>query len=524
MNTRHLFVTLLLLAAAPLQAADSDDATRARAFVRNCLDNPGKVFVFNPPAGSGVALAADERQRWLTAAQRTGSLLYLYLNGMPARLEAHQDFKEHGAWKSWYPDGTPRSEEHFTDGHLLSGRYYDATGALVQQLTNGTGTRLSFSELADHAAWRTVTDYRDGLKQGTETVYSDWTARKKSLEAHYEAGQLQGVRQRWTPDGQLYAEETFDKGKLVGRARTLPMPLPLVTAATATATGAPAAPCDTTAVWRAKPGNPGVAGREVYPPFARALAAWDVGGTLWLLYAEPAALLRSTDAGNSWSAARAALPFRPEGLLVVGPRQLLLWGTRPTKLPEAGIPYTVEQSLDAGVTWQPVSVPPLDYLVAVSLHDRAVAIQGVRFPSRERRPDEPWFELPRTVFLTTDGSYFTELASPAFCALGPVAARGIDSGGKAHAWLIDESLLDPAFAVYAAAAPDRVPRRCLIVPVRGTLAWSANGRLLAVHGQDGYIAWVNLATGDTALPPAATKAAAADFDAAVKKLLAENAH
>jgi antitoxin component YwqK of YwqJK toxin-antitoxin module len=39
-----------------------------------------------------------------------------------------------GPCRNWYPDGTPRSDETFAAGELVRGRYWDPSGALVEEV------------------------------------------------------------------------------------------------------------------------------------------------------------------------------------------------------------------------------------------------------------------------------------------------------------------------------------------------------------------------------------------------------
>lgn len=196
-------------------AAENHEGT-VRAFVKKCLDDP-KVFVLNPQADMNPYKKMSQQQieELMHNAIRDGSTLMLYHDGMPARFWSYKDHKEHGLQKEWYPDGKVMSEEDFENGRIVTGRYWDIDGRLLGQIDKGTGKKVLIRESYDHAGFsiRTITEYRNGLKDGIESWYQDYVKGLKREESLYKEGKLHGKKTGWRTDGTKNYEYNYRNGQ-----------------------------------------------------------------------------------------------------------------------------------------------------------------------------------------------------------------------------------------------------------------------------------------------------------------------
>ncbi len=266
-------------------------------------------------------------------------------------------------------------------------------------------------------------------------------------------------------------------------------------------------------------GSPTVQGEE-FPPYRLVQAAWVMGSSHWLLYRDPPVLLASADGGKEWAVLRRELSYQPHGLTILSAERQFLWGTKPTATPEKGIPFVVEASKDAGMTWTPLSLPGLDYLLGISANENVVAISGVRLPKEGLTVDQDWFELPRTTLLSRDGVAFTELAGPSFADIGKIEGKSTAPNGSCRAFVSNRSFLDASYAVYIAKERDSIPTPCWSAGVKPTLVWSENSKILAIQVSGSFTGCVEIETGrveksEGGKPPAG-------FDEKVRGLLDAN--
>ncbi len=214
-------VAIVLASSATMYAEDGDHAALARGSVAAWLSDKN-VFVCNPPADLNPYkdMSREEMQRFQRGAMKDGSLLFLHLNGLPARFESRKDFKEHGLHKTWYQNGRVRSEENYEDGKLITGVYLDKSGAVLGEIEKGTGVKTIFGEPLDESGGsiRGTADYVDGLKHGTEVLYRDHERRLKFSEAQYKEGKLHGVKTSWMSTGEKNLEEHYKDGRPHGKS------------------------------------------------------------------------------------------------------------------------------------------------------------------------------------------------------------------------------------------------------------------------------------------------------------------
>lgn len=214
------FVPLLLILSAHFALADSDgNAEALRRYVKAAVVDP-TIFVINPPAElrayEGLS-PAELGQRQMKVIQN-GSVLSLYPNGIPLKLESRKDFKLHGSSKSWYQDGTLQMKEFYESDRLMEGQYYSTEGTLISEVKGGRGKKLSFDFDEGRPAIRSETEYLDGLKHGRETSYRDYAKKQILGETEYLNGQKSGIQRGWMNSGQINYEISYLADKQEGIA------------------------------------------------------------------------------------------------------------------------------------------------------------------------------------------------------------------------------------------------------------------------------------------------------------------
>jgi len=196
------------------QGADATVARQARAFVTECLHSTN-VFVLNPPADANPYrdLSPAERMKRLQQAGLNGSMLFLYPDGLPQKFETKKLFKPDGANKIWHPNGQPAAVEQYRKGKLVTGVYYNLDGKQLDEVTNGSGRQIVFDTeaIGSPGLIRQTIEYRNGVKNGIETAYSDYAKGEKTSETYYVDGKRNGLNVTWR-NGHKLSEETYTNG------------------------------------------------------------------------------------------------------------------------------------------------------------------------------------------------------------------------------------------------------------------------------------------------------------------------
>jgi hypothetical protein len=225
-------------------------------------------------------------------------------------------------------------------------------------------------------------------------------------------------------------------------------------------------------------GNPVQAEGLTLPPMNQAVQGWTMPGAAWLLYAEPPVLLQCQTEQGPWRVA-ARFSDRPVAVVLLGQKHLVVLRTKPTKTPEKGIPYVVEETLDGGKTWRPFAVPPVDYPLGMVTQNGILVMSGIRLPKGGLPSGTDWFELPRTTFVSSDeGRHFTQMVGPSFFDIGAVEARSVAPDGKRRVYLRDVGFRDAYYEVYLIDQPDGLPRRIYGADTRPEPTWSPKSDLL----------------------------------------------
>ncbi len=253
------------------------------------------------------------------------------------------------------------------------------------------------------------------------------------------------------------------------------------------------------------------------PPFAKVKEAWSDDKNSWLLYDFPSMLIFSenedTDEETSYKCLRKDFSFSPQGLAFWSTHHFLIWGIKPTAIPEKGIPYVVEETKDWGKTWSAAKIPELDYLLGIAIMDKTMVASGIRLPLNGLPAGKDWFELPRTSLISSNGVHFLEETTPGFLDVlaGLVVSKAIAPNGRYRAFLSDHSFLDPSFELRAAKGKDNIPESMLSTGRTADIVWSGNSRIIALRAQDLFFAFVDLENGKSE-----SCEAGLDFDATQK--------
>jgi antitoxin component YwqK of YwqJK toxin-antitoxin module len=218
-NTKLIFGLALVLSGCVAKADQPWSVDRKRAFVEQCLHDTN-VFVINVPADTNPhrGMSPDVVKALWDQASRDGTMLYLYPDRLPQGFWSCRQFKKSGPAKTWYPNGQLAVDEQYDNGRLVTGTYYDEAGKLLGEMTNGTGRQLVYyMQRTDSQSVMdcTVTDYRDGLKDGVEVNYSNFAKGEKIIETHYKNGKQDGLQTSWDK-GQKIEEANFKDGQLDG--------------------------------------------------------------------------------------------------------------------------------------------------------------------------------------------------------------------------------------------------------------------------------------------------------------------
>jgi antitoxin component YwqK of YwqJK toxin-antitoxin module len=208
-------VAIVLAFSTTMCTEDVDHASLARDFVATCLSQK-KIYVYNPPAylNPYKDMSREEMRQFRDRAMRDGSTLFLYRNGLPAILKSQKNFQKHGLYKTWYQNGRVKSEENYADNKLMTGVYFDKSGAVLGKVKQGTGLRIIFGDLSDERRGDIcgTARYVDGLKHGARILYRDYAKRIKASEAQYKKGKFHGIKTTWMSTGEKNLEEHYKNG------------------------------------------------------------------------------------------------------------------------------------------------------------------------------------------------------------------------------------------------------------------------------------------------------------------------
>ncbi len=107
---------------------------------------------------------------------------------------------------TWYPNGTPKSNEEFRDDILINGQYLNASNETDSRIENGTGERTIRNQSGDILSKEVFNNY---LLTYIETYYPNNTPHTTTS---YENNLLNGERKEFAMTGEPICVEHFAKG------------------------------------------------------------------------------------------------------------------------------------------------------------------------------------------------------------------------------------------------------------------------------------------------------------------------
>ena len=214
MGRCFITVCLLVTFGATCIAETDEYESAAQAFAYKQLQDPN-TFSPNPPSDLNPYkdMSQEQINHLKDNARANGSLLYFHLNGVPALFMSNMNHKKHGLEKAWHENGRMKYEEHYHEGELVDGIYFDRSGSKLGEIKEGTGVQVIFprpSDMQDKALC--FIEYKEGKKHGVETVYRNYEKKIKSSEKHYKEGKLHGVSIDWMTNGKKNNEEYYRPG------------------------------------------------------------------------------------------------------------------------------------------------------------------------------------------------------------------------------------------------------------------------------------------------------------------------
>ncbi|MCK5738277.1 hypothetical protein KAH55_03815, partial [bacterium] len=250
-------------------------------------------------------------------------------------------------------------------------------------------------------------------------------------------------------------------------------------------------------LWMRKKPAPQIDGKTI-PPYSQAVDYWQLSKSRWMLYKSPSLLLTSKDSGKTWEVGRSDFAYRPCGLYVSSTNSMLIWGTKPTRDVNKGIAYVVEESKDGGNSWSEFKIPKADFLLSITVdNEKNLTVSAIRIPKEGIPEGKDWFEMPRTTFMSQDGTNFTEIVGPSFSDIEKVHTKSIAPNGKFRVFLSVCSWLDTSYTLYLAKGPDEIPIQTTLPASKCEIVWSPNSRILALKRKGKFFAYIDTKSGES---------------------------
>jgi antitoxin component YwqK of YwqJK toxin-antitoxin module len=212
---------LILGAVKPVSMAAMDEyESAARAFAVSQLKDPN-TYSPAPPSELNPYkdMSPEQIGRIQAEAMKNGSILTFYPSGLPSMFLSYADHQKQGLEKGWYENGRVKYEEHYHHDELADGIYFDPTGIQLGEVKRGTGIKIVYPKLYEQQSRALgFTAYKNGQKDGVETIYRDYEKKIKSSESHYIEGKLHGIKTLWMSTGQKNSEENYENGVQHGKS------------------------------------------------------------------------------------------------------------------------------------------------------------------------------------------------------------------------------------------------------------------------------------------------------------------
>lgn len=133
------------------------------------------------------------------------------IRGVPQKEEVYKA-ENHVLVTTWYPNGTPKSNEEFRDDILISGQYLNTSNETDSRIENGTGERTVRNQSGDVLAKEVFNNY---LLTYVETYYPNNTPHTTTS---YENNLLHGEKKEFAMTGEPLSVEYYYKGLKHGLA------------------------------------------------------------------------------------------------------------------------------------------------------------------------------------------------------------------------------------------------------------------------------------------------------------------
>jgi antitoxin component YwqK of YwqJK toxin-antitoxin module len=133
------------------------------------------------------------------------------IRGVPQKEEMYRA-ENHVLVTTWYPNGTPKSNEEFRDNILISGQYLNTSNETDSRIENGTGERTVRNQSGDVLAKEVFNNY---LLTYVETYYPNNTPHTTTS---YENNLLHGEKKEFAMTGEPLSAEFYYKGLKHGLA------------------------------------------------------------------------------------------------------------------------------------------------------------------------------------------------------------------------------------------------------------------------------------------------------------------
>jgi antitoxin component YwqK of YwqJK toxin-antitoxin module len=110
---------------------------------------------------------------------------------------------------TWYEDGSPQSREKWKNKQLMEAKYIERSGTVESSIDQGSGQRLE----RDSHFIVAQEEYLNGWLISRTEFFPN---KKISAQIHHDKGRVHGTIERYNPQGQLIATESWKLGKREG--------------------------------------------------------------------------------------------------------------------------------------------------------------------------------------------------------------------------------------------------------------------------------------------------------------------
>jgi len=221
-STRWIALALLAsLTACGVPEAELQEGPVARAYADGSRWVEGQLIA-GLPAGTWRTWYPDGQPKSVDTyldGRLEGPSSAWFADGRPRFEGAYEAARPTGFWKRWYKSGQPLSEGRYQAGVRLGAwtNWYPWGTVQIEADYTGSGGDGSFTHFYEDGQEKSRGAVVDGLRDGEWTEWYEDGTRSKLLT--FRAGKLEGDCAFYGPDGSLDQERsgTYANGKLTGR-------------------------------------------------------------------------------------------------------------------------------------------------------------------------------------------------------------------------------------------------------------------------------------------------------------------